>query len=147
MEAEDVAEKQDGALAWWEMLQGCDERELDGLPGLVSSIWTRRRIDDPLEQGVGVGLEQSHLAEPRRLRRGEWRLGCRRRPAAERAQGIETSIGGDPVEPRAQRCRAVITRQTAPGAQQRLLERVLSVLHRAEDPVAVELELPPVGVG
>lgn len=53
VEAEDVAEKQDGALAWWEMLQGCDERELDGLPGLVSSVWTRRRIDDPLEQGSG----------------------------------------------------------------------------------------------
>ena len=33
VEAEDVAEKQDGALAWWEMLQGCDERELDGLRG------------------------------------------------------------------------------------------------------------------
>src|SRR4029077_20589451 len=85
VEAEDVAEKQDGALAWWEVLQGCDARALVGLPGLVSSIRTRRRIDDPLEQGVGVGLEPSHLAEPRRLRRGEWRVAGRRRPGAPRA--------------------------------------------------------------
>src|SRR6202012_1857284 len=95
VEAEDVAEKQDGALAWRELLQGGDERELDGLPGLVSSIGTRGRIDDPLEQGVRVGLEPRHLTEPRRIRRGEWPLGCRRRPAVEHAQGIETSIGGD----------------------------------------------------
>ena len=30
---------------------------------------------------------------------------------------------------------------------QRLLQRVLSVLHRAEDPIAVELKLASVGVG
>src|SRR5438552_16418714 len=34
-----------------------------------------------------------------------------------------------------------------PGRQQRLLQHVLSVLHRAEDPIAVELKLAPVGVG
>src|SRR6202012_2265123 len=101
VEAEDVAEKQDGALAWWEMLQGCDERELDGLPGLVSSVWTRRRIDDPLEQGVRVGLEPRHLAEPRRLRRGEWRLGGRRRPGGRRAPGIGGSVCGGPGQARA----------------------------------------------
>jgi hypothetical protein len=34
-----------------------------------------------------------------------------------------------------------------PGRQQRLLQHVLSVLHRAEDPIAVDLELVPVRVG
>jgi hypothetical protein len=38
-------------------------------------------------------------------------------------------------------------RQAAPGREQGLLQHVLSVLHRAEDLVAVQQELAPVGVG
>jgi hypothetical protein len=34
----------------------------------------------------------------------------------------------------------------APGGQQRLLKNILGVLNRAEDPVAVQLELPPLRV-
>ena len=34
--------------------------------------------------------------------------------------------------------------KAAPGPEHRLLQRVLSVVHRTEDPVAVELDLAPV---
>ena len=37
-------------------------------------------------------------------------------------------------------------RQPAPGAQQRLLQRVLGVVDRAEHPVAVRVQLPAVGL-
>ncbi len=37
--------------------------------------------------------------------------------------------------------------KAAPRGQQRLLEYVLGVLRGAEDPVAVQLKLAPVGVG
>jgi hypothetical protein len=52
-----------------------------------------------------------------------------------------------PFEPRAQRGIPAELVQTAPGGEQGLLEHVFGVLERAEDPVAVQLELAPKGVG
>jgi hypothetical protein len=62
---------------------------------------------------------------------------------------IEAAIGGDSVQPGAQRVPVLVALKCAPGRQQCLLERVLGVLHRAEDPVAVQLQLQlaTVGVG
>jgi hypothetical protein len=45
---------------------------------------------------------------------------------------------------RAQRAATLEAGQAAPGTEQRLLERVLGILHRAEHPVAVGVQLIPV---
>jgi hypothetical protein len=37
--------------------------------------------------------------------------------------------------------------ESAPSGEQRLLDQVLGVLRRADDPVHVQLELTPVGIG
>src|SRR5262249_5902797 len=58
----------------------------------------------------------------------------------------QAAVGGDPVEPRAQRTATLEPRKSAPGAQQRVLERVLGVVHRAEHPIAVGMQLGAVGV-
>jgi MFS family permease len=48
-------------------------------------------------------------------------------------------LGGRPAD-------CVEELKPAPGGQERLLKNILGVLNRAEDPVAVQLELPMVGV-
>ena len=63
------------------------------------------------------------------------------------AQRVQAAVGRDRVQPGAQRRASLELLEPAPGRQQRLLEQVLGVLQRAEDPVAVELELAPVGLG
>src|SRR4029077_6174285 len=63
------------------------------------------------------------------------------------AQHVQAAVGGDPIQPGAQR-RALLERlQCTPRGEECLLRRVLGVLHLAEDPVAVQLQLAPVGVG
>src|SRR6202035_2568698 len=49
--------------------------------------------------------------------------------------------------PGAQRRSLLEAIEATPGPQQRFLEHVLSVVHRPEDPIAVDLQLAPVGVG
>src|SRR5919202_3209808 len=62
------------------------------------------------------------------------------------AQHVQTAVGSDPIQPGAQR-RALLERlQCTPRGEQCLLYCVLGVLHLAEDPVAVQLQLAPVGV-
>src|SRR5262249_12857548 len=58
----------------------------------------------------------------------------------------QAAVGGNPVEPRAKRTAALEPRQAAPGAQQRVLECVLGVVHRAEHAVAVGIQLGAVGL-
>ena len=65
------------------------------------------------------------------------------RPRGDR---IQAGVRGDRVEPRAQRAAALELAERAPGAQQRVLERVLGVVHRPEHPVAVRVQLPAVRV-
>jgi hypothetical protein len=52
----------------------------------------------------------------------------------------------DAVKPDLQRGSPVEALQPAPGGQQRLLEKILGILNRAEHAIAIQLELPPVGV-
>src|SRR6202044_719310 len=65
-----------------------------------------------------------------------------------RATHVEAPIGGDLVQPSAQR-RAFLGEpaDALPGGQHRLLEGVLGVLEGSEHPVAVHLQPPPVGLG
>ncbi len=62
-------------------------------------------------------------------------------------QRVQAAIGRDAVEPGAHGCSLLELLKPAPGRQQGFLEHVFCVLHRAEDPVAVQLQLAPVGVG
>jgi hypothetical protein len=63
-------------------------------------------------------------------------------PAAPIAQRVQTPVGSDPVEPGTERGTAFETVEPAPGREQRLLHEVFSVLDGADDPVAVQLQLP-----
>ena len=145
-EPEHVAQHEHRALLRREMLQADDERQRDRLPGLVARLRSGSLVRDALEQDVREGLEPDrvpvagwlgHLAHPLQV------LG----PAPARPQGIQRAVGGDPVQPGAQRCAALEPLEAAPSGEQRLLEQVLRVLRRTDDPVDVHLELTPVGVG
>ena len=64
---------------------------------------------------------------------GSIRLG----PSLDR---LQAGVSGDPVEPGLERAAALESGQGPPGVQQRLLERVLGVLQRAEHPIAVSVQ-------
>ena len=80
-------------------------------------------------------------------------MGIDRRPVVDRQHAlralrdhVQAGVGRDPVEPGAQRASPLEPRQAAPRAQQRVLERVLGVVDRAEHPVAVRVELAAMGL-
>ena len=98
----------------------------------------------------GTGSSHGHLALLDQRLVGP-RLG-RAQPGRQRSLGLavergQAGVGGDPVEPGAQR-RAVLERVVAPPrAQVGLLHQVLGVVDRAHHPVAVREQLAPVRVG
>ncbi len=143
--AEHVAQHEHRALLRREMLKADDERQRDRLLGLVARLRSGSLVRDPLEEDVGVGLEPDRLAPACRLRHLGHPLGPRAAPA--RPQGIQRAVGGDPVQPGTDRRASLELLKAAPRGEQRLLEQVLGVLRRADDPVDVQLELTPVGVG
>ena len=145
-EAEHVAQHEHRALLRREVLEADDERQRDRLLGLVARLRSGRVVGDALEQHVGVGLEPDRLAAARRLGHLGHPLQVLR-AAPARPQGIQRAVGGDPVQPGADRRAALELLEAAPGGQQRLLQQVLGVLRRADDPVDVQLQLTPVGVG
>src|SRR5260370_446482 len=75
------------------------------------------------------------------------RRGPEARAAAAGAQRVQAAVCRDLVQPGARRRAALEAGEPAPRGQQGLLQHVLSVLSRAEDLVAVQQELAPVGVG
>src|SRR5437773_2132849 len=68
-------------------------------------------------------------------------LGGPRTPSRD---GGETDVCGDGVQPGAELRAWLIAVGAFPRAQHRLLERVVRVVERAEHPVTVEMERPPV---
>ena len=69
------------------------------------------------------------------------------RAAPGRPERIEGTVGRDPVKPRAHR-RALLERiKPAPRCEKGLLDQVLGILDRPDDPVNVNLKLTPVRVG
>ena len=130
------------------MLHGGHEGQRDRLLGLVTGLRACSYIGEPLEQHVRIGLQPQRLASPGRLggqERRPGRLGPR--PAAGGPQRVQAPVGRDPVQPGAQRRPLLVLAEPPPGGQQRFLQHVLGVLHRTEDPVAVQLQLPTVRVG
>ena len=130
-EAEHVAQDQHRALARRQQLQRGDERELDALALLVLGVHH-------------VGLDPHGLDE--RLGDGVVRVAggaVVHRQHAPRAalDQLQAGVRRDPEEPRAQRAAAFEARQGAPRVGQRVLQRVLGVLRRAEHAVAMRVEL------
>jgi hypothetical protein len=146
-EAEYIAQHKRGALQRRQLLQPGDKRERGRLLRLVARRRIGGGVGQAFEEDVRVGLEPDRLGAARRRRRlGHRRnlLGGSSRFAAEQ---IEAAVGGDSVEPRAEGGAPLEVVEAAPGREEGLLEHVFGVLERAEDPVAVQLELAPEGVG
>ena len=140
MESEDVAQDEDGELARRQHLKGGHEGQRDGFGLLVAGLRAERHVDRTLEEGVGKRLEPYDLAEPGWL--GRFNLGhvpLLRGASAGRTTHVEAPVGGDPVEPGAERGAALEPSEALPGGQQRVLEGVLGILEGAEHPVAVHL--------
>src|SRR5436309_10653121 len=68
-------------------------------------------------------------------------LGGPRTPSRD---GGEADVCCDGVEPGGEQRAWLVAVGAFPGAQHRLLERVVRVVERAEHPVTVEMERPPV---
>ena len=66
------------------------------------------------------------------------------RASAGSPQRVEAAVGGNPVEPGADRSASLETFEALPGGQQRVLQGVLGVLEGSEHPIAVHLELSTV---
>ena len=143
--AQHVAQHEHRALLRREMLKADDERQRDRLLRLVARLRSGSLVRHALEQDVGVGLEPDRLAPAGRLGHLGHPLVFRAAPA--RPQGVQRAVGGDPVQPGPDRRALLELLEAAPRGEQRLLEQVLGVLRRADDPVDVQLELAPVGVG
>ena len=145
-EAERVAEHEHGPLPGREVLQRGDECQSHRLSHFVARVRPRCRVHELFEQHVRVRLEPDRLAQASRLGRFDhgWNLP---RAATPAAQDVQAPVCRDPVEPGANRCSPFELLESAPGGKQGLLHTVFGVLDRADDPVAVELQLAPEGVG
>ena len=129
------------------MLERGDEGELHGLAELVASLGSGVTVLDG-ESLVRVRLHPDGLGE--RLAGILGGVGGRTVVDRKHALGsardrVQAGVGCDPVEPRARCASAFEPVQAAPGAQQRVLKRVLGIVQRAEHPVAVGLKGRAVG--
>ena len=148
VEPEDVAQDEHGELAGRQYLQCAHEGQGDGFGLLVAGLGAERHVDRPLEEGVGKWLEPYQFTEPGRF--GRFNLGhvpLPGRASARRPTRVEAPVGGDPVEPGADRGASLESSEALPGGQQRVLEGVLGVLQGTEHPVAVHLQLSTVRLG
>jgi hypothetical protein len=141
-EAEHIAEHQRRALAGRQVLEGDRERELERFAGLEARGRPAGAVGDVLDQRVGVRVKPDRLDVARWLERI---AEGRHLPGAARlgAQRVQAAIGRDPVQPGAHRRAALEPLDAAPRGQERLLHHVLGVLQRADDAVAVQLQLAP----
>src|SRR5438874_665569 len=71
-------------------------------------------------------------------------LGYLGRPRASACDRGEADVRGDGVQPGGELRARLVALGAFPGAQHRLLERVIGVVERAEHPVAVEVQCSPV---
>ena len=143
---EHLAQEQHGALRRRQVLDGCDEGELNALALFVARV---RRGKALVRRLARVGLDPDRLRE--RLAEAAVRVGGGQLLERQRALGaardrVERRVGGDLVQPRAGRAAPVEARQPAPGAQERVLQRVVGVVHRAEHAVAVRVQFAAMGL-
>ena len=126
------------------MLDRGEKRELDRL----SRDDHVHRPGALVEEEVGIRLQPREVGRrPRRrpeLGRGDGLVGNDAPGAA--LEHPEARVRGDPVEPRAEGGLPPVGRARRPRTHERLLERVLRVLERAEHPVGVNLQLAAVAL-
>ena len=146
VEAKDVAKDEDGELARRKQLQGGHEGQRDRFALLVAGLRPERPVDGALDELVRKRLQPDGLVARGRHGRFEPRhVPLPGRAPTRRTARVEAPVGGDLVQPGAQRGAFLSESADAlPGGQHRLLDGVLSVGEGAEHPVAVHLQLPPV---
>jgi hypothetical protein len=128
----DVPQQQHRPLPRGQQLDHRQVRQLDRLAADRRPLGPGRlRL---VKQRVGTRLQPRHVRDRRELLR----------PPLRRAQHVEARRGHDAVQPGSRAGAAVERGPALPGAQQRLLHRVLGLLQVAEHAVAVHLELAPV---
>ena len=134
--AEHVADDQRGALPRRQDLQCGEECELDRLALDDDRVGLVVARCDLVQQSVRVRLQPRHLGKGVK---GRHLPG----PAPDR---VHADVGRDAVEPSAER----LSREplaAAPCPEERLLDRVLRLVERAEHPVAVDVQLAPMALG
>ena len=148
-EAEGVAQQQDRALPRRQVLDGGDERQRDRLLRLIARVRPGGGVGQAVEQGVRVRLQPDRLAPAGRL--GRRRTAARAAPAGGGGRWRAARSGERLVAIRYSQVRsdgaALVLAEAAPGREQGLLQHVLGVLHRAEDPVAVQPQFGQVRTG
>ena len=131
---EHLAQDERRPLVRRQVLEGGDEGELDALADLVAGL--RRRVGLlRRELIVRIGLEPDGLAHgrTRALPRAGRRPVVRREDALRALRDhVQADVRGDLVEPRPDRAVPPESGQAAPGANERVLERVLRVVDRTD---------------
>jgi hypothetical protein len=127
------------------VLQGGHEGQRHRFADLIARFRPGGSVGQLAEQHVGIRLEPERLAAAGGLGQRELRLA--RDLAAAGAQVVQALVGGDRMQPGAQRRAFLEPVKSAPGSHHRLLQHVLGVGGRAEDAVAVRLQLAPEFIG
>ncbi len=130
--AEDVAQDQHGTLAWRQVLHGHDEGQLDRLPGDNGLV---RVVVGELTAREGLQVE--HLRPRFSVVRGQ------RNSVTALVQEVQARVGGDAIQPGAQRGPTLERLPAGPRPQERLLSHVLGVVVRRQHAVAVHVQLAP----
>ena len=101
-------------------------------------------VDDDEESSSDASADRDamRLAQPITGTRRGTEPGRERAPRPPRDR-LEAHVRRDPVEPGAERAAALEPCEAAPGPQERILERVLGIVQRAEHAIAVGLQRRP----
>jgi hypothetical protein len=113
---EHVTQDQHRALGARQQLERGDEGQRDALPPVDDGSRVVVGAGEPVEQRVRVGLQPGHVD------------GGGDRVAGPPVDHFEAGGGRDPVEPVPQRRPSLVSAQSLPGPQQRLLHRLLGVV-------------------
>jgi hypothetical protein len=123
---EDVAQHENRTLPGWKQLHGGHERQTDCLARLRA----RRRLGAGGHQRLRVGLEV--------------RVDRHGIAALALFDHAQAHVGGDAVQPCGDRRARLEPSDPAPGPQQRLLQRVVGIVQRPKEAVAVGVQRRPV---
>ena len=146
--AQHVTQDQHCALPRGQVLEGGDEGEPDAVArgdhggGVGAGVGVDHAVGDRLQPRDLAGLDQLVAGLPA----GRAEAG-RERPALLALEVGEADVGGDPVQPGADRRPALERVVGLPCAQVGLLDHVLGLVDRAGHPVAVRDELASVALG
>jgi hypothetical protein len=145
-EAHHLAQDEHRALRRGEVLQRGDERQLQPFTLLIARFGIHAPRPDA-HRFARIRFDPRRLDlrhAGRRMRRGGRTELVRQHALAPPFEFGQADVGRDGVEPRASRTRIAQAGGAAPGAQQHILQRVIGIVHRAEQPVTVRMELGPV---